>query len=56
VLTNNKYSDTRLTLVGSDHLVSDFWCMNHLLIIRNNQKRNNGFEVNSGQDYAFAVQ
>ena len=49
VLTNNKYSDTRLTLVGSDHLVDDFWWMNHLLIIRNSKKEITGFEVNSGR-------
>jgi len=49
VLTNNKYSDTRLTLVGRDHLVNDFWWMNHLLIIRNSKKEITGFEVNSGR-------
>jgi len=49
VLTNNKYSDTRLTLVGSDHLLSDFWWMNHLLIIRNSEKEITGLEVNSGR-------
>jgi len=49
VLTNNKYSDTRITLVGTDHLVNDFWWMNHLLIIRNNKKEITGFEVNSGR-------
>ena len=49
VLTNNKYSDTRLNLVGNDHLVNDFWWMNHLLIIRNSRKEITGFEVNSGR-------
>jgi len=49
VLTNNKYPDTRLTLVGSDHLVNDFWWMNHLLIIRDSKKEITGFEVNSGR-------
>ena len=49
VLTNNKYSDTRLTLVGIDHLVNDFWWMNHLLVIRNSKKEITGFEVNSGR-------
>jgi beta-lactamase family protein len=49
VLTNNKYNDARLTLVGSDHLVNDFWWMNHLMIIRNSKKEITGFEVNSGR-------
>jgi CubicO group peptidase (beta-lactamase class C family) len=49
VLTNNKYSDTRLTVVGNDHLLSDFWWMNHLLIIRDSKKEITGFEVNSGR-------
>jgi len=49
ILTNNKYSDTRLTLVGSEHLLSDFWWMNHLLMIRNRKKEIEGFEVNSGR-------
>ena len=49
VLTNSKYNDTRLTLVGGDHLVNDFWWMNHLLIIRNSKKEITGFEVNSGR-------
>ncbi len=49
VLTNNKYSDTRLNLAGNDHLVNDFWWMNHLMIIRNSKKEITGFEVNSGR-------
>src|SRR5436190_3343498 len=49
VLSNSKYNDTRLTLVGSDHLVNDFWWMNHLLIIRNSKKEITGFEVNNGR-------
>ena len=48
-LTNNKYNDVRLTLIGSDHLVNDFWWMNHLMIIRNSKKEITGFEVNSGR-------
>lgn len=49
VLTNNKYNDTKLTLIGSDRLLSDFWWMNHLVVIRNNKKEITGFEVNSGR-------
>lgn len=48
-LTNNKYNDAKLTLVGADHLLSDNWWMNHLLITRNNAKQVTGFEVNSGR-------
>jgi len=49
LLTNNKYSDTRLTLTGTDHLFNDFWWMEHLMIIRNSKKEITGFEVNSGR-------
>ena len=49
MLTNNKYNDTRLTLVGSDHLLNDLWWMNHLMITRNSKKEITGFEVNSGR-------
>jgi CubicO group peptidase (beta-lactamase class C family) len=49
ILTNNKYSDTPLNVVGNDHLVNDFWWMNHLIIIRSNKKEIIGFEVNSGR-------
>ena len=49
VLTNNKYNDTRLTLVGTDHLLSDFWWMDHLVVLRNNKKDVTGFEVHSGR-------
>jgi hypothetical protein len=45
VLTNNKYNDTPLTLVGTEHLVNNFWWMNHLMITRNEKKEITGFEV-----------
>jgi CubicO group peptidase (beta-lactamase class C family) len=48
-LTNNKYSDARLTLAGSDHLLNDSWWMDHLLVIRNKEHQIRGFEVNSGR-------
>lgn len=48
-LTNTKYSDTPVTFFGSEHLRSDFWWMNHLLIQRNQSNRITGFEVNSGR-------
>jgi hypothetical protein len=49
VLTNNKYNDTRLTMAGADHLLSDYWWMDHLLLLRNSKKEITGFEVNSGR-------
>lgn len=49
ILTNNKYNDSRLTLAGADHLLSNYWWMDHLVIIRNNKKKVAGFEVNSGR-------
>jgi CubicO group peptidase (beta-lactamase class C family) len=49
VLTNNKYDDAELTLIGNDHLVNDFWWMNHLMIKRNDKNQIKGFEVNSGR-------
>ena len=48
-LTNNKYSDTKLTLLGEDHLKDDFWWMSHLLITRDAKTKITGFEVNDGR-------
>jgi CubicO group peptidase (beta-lactamase class C family) len=48
-LTNNKYSDTKLKLIGEDHLACDFWWMSHLLIRRDSSKKITGFEVNDGR-------
>jgi CubicO group peptidase (beta-lactamase class C family) len=49
VLTNDKYNDTRLTLVGTDHLTSNFWWMDHLVVLRNSKEDVTGFEVHSGR-------
>ncbi|HET9825046.1 MAG TPA: hypothetical protein VFP87_06905, partial [Chitinophagaceae bacterium] len=49
VLTHSKYNDTPLTLVGTDHLLNDFWWMNHLMITRDSKKEITGFEVTSGR-------
>jgi len=49
MLTNVKYSDTKLTLINSNHAVSDFWWMNHLMFLRNSKNIITGFEVNSGR-------
>jgi len=48
-LTNAKYDDTKLTLVGSEHLTSDYWWMNHLKMIRDGKNNITGFDVNSGR-------
>jgi CubicO group peptidase (beta-lactamase class C family) len=48
-LTNNKYNDAKLKLMGEDHLVNDFWWMSHLLIKRDAAKKITGFEVNDGR-------
>jgi len=49
VLTNNKYNDAKLTQAGPDHLFSDYWWIDHLMILRNTKKEITGFEVNSGR-------
>lgn len=49
MLTNSKYNDTKLNLLGTDHLTNDYWWMNHLKILWNNQQQVSGFEVNSGR-------
>ena len=49
ILTNAKYDDTKLTLIGSEHLKSDYWWMNHLKVIRDGKNVIAGFEVNSGR-------
>jgi len=49
VLTNNKYDDSKLKLVGTDHLFTDYWWMRHLKTIRDGQKKIIGFEVNDGR-------
>lgn len=49
VLTNNKYDDSKLQLLGTEHLVTDYWWMKHLEIRRNSRKKITGFEVNDGR-------
>jgi CubicO group peptidase (beta-lactamase class C family) len=49
VLTNNKYPDAPLTLIGTDHMTNDNWWMNHLVVLRDTKKQITGFEVNSGR-------
>lgn len=49
MLTHSKYDDTKLTVVNSEHLTSDYWWMNHLVMTRDSKKNITGFEVNSGR-------
>jgi CubicO group peptidase (beta-lactamase class C family) len=47
-LQNNKYSDEKLNIIGVDHLSTNNPWMNHLTMLRNNEKTV-GFEVNTGR-------
>ncbi|HEX5153941.1 MAG TPA: hypothetical protein VFW07_20990 [Parafilimonas sp.] len=49
MLTNDKYNDTKLTIVNNDHLTTDYWWINHLVMIRDTNNNIAGFEVNSGR-------
>jgi len=49
LLSNAKYNDSPLTLYGSDHLISDFWWMNHIHILRNAENQITGFELNGNR-------
>ena len=49
MLTNPKYNNTPLTLVGADHLTDAYWWINHILILRDAKNIITGFEVNSGR-------
>ena len=49
ILTNDKYEDSSLTLLGKDDLQTNFWWMGHLKMMRNNKKQITGFEVNDGR-------
>ncbi len=48
-LGNIKYDDSSLKLTGSDHLNTNFWWMNHLVMLRDKKGTITGFEVNSGR-------
>ncbi len=49
ILTNSKYNDTKLSLIGTDHLLSDYWWMNHLKVLYDSSQKIIGFEVNAGR-------
>jgi CubicO group peptidase (beta-lactamase class C family) len=48
-LSNAKYSDSPLVLYGDDHLLDNFWFMNHIHITRNAKKQITGFELNGNR-------
>jgi len=49
VLTSNKYDDSKIKMMGPDHLFTDYWWMKHLQVIRDSPKKITGFEVNDGR-------
>jgi hypothetical protein len=49
VLTNNKYNDAKVNILGSDHITTDHWWMGHLLVTRDANKKITGFKVNDGR-------
>ena len=49
VMTNNKYEDTKIKLLGKEDLFTDYWWMRHLRIVNNDKNTIAGFEVNDGR-------
>jgi hypothetical protein len=49
VLTNAKYDDAKLTLIGTDDLSNNSWWISHLKVLRSSKKAIIGFEVNNGR-------
>jgi CubicO group peptidase (beta-lactamase class C family) len=47
-ITSNQYKDGRITLAGTEHLLTDYDFMSHLLIKRDSKGRIIGFDLNSG--------
>jgi len=48
-LTHSKYLDSKLTLIGPDHIQTERWWMNHLVVLRDEKDQLVGFEINSGR-------
>jgi len=46
-LTNNKYNNVKITLVNKDHLINDYWWINHFVMTRDSKGNITGFEINS---------
>jgi hypothetical protein len=48
-LTNNKYNDSPINILGERHMTTGNWWMGHLLVIRDSNKKITGFEVHDGR-------
>ena len=48
-LTNSKYNDVKLTLIGLDHLLNDSRWMKHMMMKRDSHNNITGFEVNQSR-------
>ncbi len=48
-LTNNKYNDSKLKILGRNDMQTDYWWMNHITILRDNKNKVIGFEVNDNR-------
>lgn len=48
-LTNNKYTDAKINVLGDEHLTTDNWWMSHLLVKHDTSKKITGFEVHGGR-------
>jgi CubicO group peptidase (beta-lactamase class C family) len=47
-LTSAKYNDSRITLAGNNHLLTDNWWISHMNVIRDSKENIIGFEINAG--------
>lgn len=45
ILTQSKIQDSKITFIGKDDLLTDFWWMRHLKMVRNNKNVIVGFNV-----------
>lgn len=49
MLTNAKYPDVKLNVLGGDHFTNDNWWINHFVMVRDKNKKITGLQVNSGR-------
>jgi len=49
VFTSTKYEDSKIKIVATDHLFTDYWWMRHLKMLRDAKGTITGFEVNDGR-------
>ncbi|NRF38868.1 serine hydrolase [Pedobacter foliorum] len=48
-ISNKRYNDRKVTLLGSDHLFTDYDFLSHILIRRDAKNKVLGFDLNSGE-------